>query len=81
MLLCLKLLVSSHVLSTTLPRGCRSPILIPADPAPLSVPALTSVAKLHHMFVMLNMSHVFVVGGGGELIGVVTKKDLIELRL
>ena len=57
------------------------PLYLPADPSPLVVMELTSVAKLHFMFTMLGMTHIYVVSPGGVLIGVVTKKDLIDLRL
>ena len=56
-------------------------INLPADSTPITVDELTSLSKLHFMFTMLGLSHVFVTGPGGHLIGVVVKKDLIDLKL
>lgn len=51
------------------------------DPSPFTFPALASMSKIHFFFTMLGVSHGYVITNRGVLVGVISKKDLIEREL
>jgi hypothetical protein len=54
--------------------------VVPMDPAPFQIHVMTPLTKAHFLFSMLGLSHAWVVSEG-RLVGVLTKKDLINARL
>jgi len=53
---------------------------IKIDNSPIMITAKTSIPKVHFLFTMLAMRYMYVVERG-KLVGVLTKKDLIQLKL
>jgi hypothetical protein len=54
--------------------------VVPMDPAPFQIHVMTPLTKAHFLFSMLGLSHAWIVSEG-RLVGVLTKKDLINARL
>jgi chloride channel 2 len=55
-------------------------LVVPIDPAPFQIHVMTPLTKAHFLFSMLGLSHAWVMSEG-KLLGVLTKKDLINARL
>ena len=51
------------------------------DRSPLAVTAMTTVARAYEMFRKLGLRHLMVLGGRGEVVGVITRKDLMVFRI
>ena len=51
------------------------------DRSPLAVTAMTTVARAYEMFRKLGLRHLMVLGERGEVVGVITRKDLMVFRI
>ena len=47
----------------------------------VAVTAMTTVARAYEMFRKLGLRHLMVLGGRGEVVGVITRKDLMVFRI
>lgn len=56
-------------------------VYLPADPTPLCLDELTPLSKIRYLFLQLTCNHAYVKNPYGRLVGIITLRDLIDLKL